>query len=115
MKYQVKPAFAINFGFKTALPTYEQRKDVTSLYNKEIDEGADEESAEDNKTTIIDEKTVNSNWSNSNYQASYSLNAGFVWNINENLSLDTVLNIGVNPSLQGILNDTMTIGVTYKM
>ena len=115
MKYQVKPAFAINFGFKTALPTYEQRKDVTSLYNKEIDEGADEESAEDNKTTIIDEKTVNSNWSNSNYQASYSLNAGFVWNIHENLSLDTVLNIGVNPSLQGILNDTMTIGVTYKM
>ncbi len=113
MKYQVKPAFAINFGFKTALPSYEQRKDVTSLYNNEIDEGADEESAEDNITTINDEKTVEGVWSTTN--ASYSLNAGFVWNINENLSLDTVLNIGVNPSLQGILEDTMTIGVTYKM
>ena len=59
------------------------------------------------------EQTRNSNWSND--AASYDLNTGFVWNINENLSLDTVLNIGVKPSLQGILNDTMTIGVTYKM
>ena len=113
MKYQIKPAFAINFGFSADLPSYKHEKTVTSLYNNEIDEGADEESAEDNTTTIIDEKTVNSNWSNE--PATYGLNAGFVWNINENLSLDTVLNITTTPSLQGILNKTMTIGVTYKM
>lgn len=113
MKYQLKPSFAINLGFHTNLPTFYKNKFVLTEKYTDVDEGADAESTEDNTKTDVNNNRTNGDW---NYRsASHSLNAGFVWDITENLSLDSKLEISVNPSLDNIWKSTMSLGVTYKM
>lgn len=113
MKYQLKPSFAINLGFNTDLPTFFKTKTVNTEIYTDVDEGADAESPEDNSRRDVNNNQTIGDWNCGS--ASYSLKAGFVWDITENLSLDSVLNIGVNPSLDNIWNSTMSLSVTYKM
>lgn len=89
MQYQVKPAFAINFGFSFNIPS------------------------------VIFVKVISTDTVTRGHDTGYfssSLSTGFVWDINEKCALDANLNISVSPSiLNDILNNSMSLGFKYKM